>query len=149
MKLVEVESKRISGLSIRTTNATEMNPSAGKIGHLWQEFDNRVDVDYKNGNRVYAVYFDYESDVTGEYSVLAGTDQLNVNSSTKLDTITIQSGKYLVFKATGEIPKIVFETWGKVWEFFLKDGVEHERLYTTDFEYYVNQNEVEICIAVK
>ncbi len=54
-----------------------------------------------------------------------------------------------MFKATGEVPKIVFETWGRVWEYFSKEGVEHERLYTTDFEYYVNQNEIEIYIAVK
>jgi predicted transcriptional regulator YdeE len=149
MKLVEIDEKRIIGLSIRTTNEKEMNPSTGKIGYLWQKFDNAVEVDYKNGNRVYAVYFDYDSDANGEYSVLAGTDQLDANSSAKLETVVIQGGKYLRFTATGEVPKIVFETWGRVWEYFSKEDVKYERLYTTDFEYYVNQNEIEVYIAVK
>lgn len=149
VKLVEIDKKRISGFSIRTTNAKEMNPSTGRIGPLWKEFDDKVEVDYKNGNRVYGVYFNYESDATGEFSVLAGTDQLDANSSTKLESIVIQSGKYLVFTASGDIQKIIFDTWGRVWEYFSKEDAKYTRLYTTDFEYYVNQNEIEICIAVK
>lgn len=137
------------GLSTRTTNAREMNSSTGSIGPLWKEFDEKVEVDYKNGNRVYGVYFHYESDATGEYSVLAGTDQLDAASSSKLETKAIQSGKYLMFTAKGDIPKIVFETWGRVWEYFSKKDAKYERLYTTDFEYYVNQNEIEVYIAVK
>jgi len=149
MKLVEIDEKRISGLSIRTTNAKEMNPSTGRIGPLWKEFDDKVEVDYKNGNHVYGVYFGYESDTTGEFSVLAGTDQLDANSSSKLETIVIQSGKYLVFTARGDIPKIIFDTWGRVWEYFSKKDAKYERLYATDFEYYVNQNEIEVYIAIK
>lgn len=149
MKLVERDEKRIIGISTRTTNSNEMNPSTGRIGSLWKEFDDKVQVDYKNGNRVYGVYFDYESDANGEYSVLAGTDQLDAISSTKLETIVIRSGKYVMFNAKGDIPRIVFETWGRVWEYFSKKDAEYERLYTTDFEYYVNQNEIEVYIAVK
>ncbi|MFZ5908594.1 MAG: GyrI-like domain-containing protein [Chloroflexota bacterium] len=149
MKLVEIAEKRIIGLSTRTTNAKEMNPSTGSIGPLWEEFDDKVEVDYKNGSRVYGVYFNYESDETGEFSILAGTDQLDANSSTKLETIVIQSGKYLVFTAKGDIPRIVFDTWGRVWGYFSKKDAKYERSYTTDFECYVNQNEIEVFIAVK
>lgn len=149
MNVVTIDEKRIIGLVARTTNAKEMNPATGKIGALWKEFDEQVKVDYKNGNRVYAVYFDYESDVTGEYSVLAGTDQLDANSTTQLVTTVIQNGKYLVFTAQGDIPKIVFDTWAQVWEYFSKKDAKYERLYTTDFEYYKSQNEIEIYIAVK
>lgn len=149
MKIVEIDEKRIVGLSTRTTNAKEMNPSTGSIGPLWKEFDEKVEVDYKNGNRVYGVYFNYESDVNGEYSILAGTDQLDAYFSTKLETIAIQKGKYLVFTAKGDISRIVFETWGRIWEYFAKKDVKYERLYTTDFEYYVNQNEIRVYIAVK
>jgi predicted transcriptional regulator YdeE len=149
MKLVEINEKRVIGLSTRTTNAKEMNPSTGRIAPLWKEFDDRVEVDYKNGHRVYGVYFHYESDATGEFSVLSGTNQLDANSSTNLETIVIQSGKYLMFSAKGDIPKIVFDTWGKVWEYFSNNDAEYERLYTTDFEHYVNQNEIEVYISVK
>lgn len=63
MELAEIDEKRISGLSIRTTNAKEMNPSMGKIGPLWKEFDEKVEIDYKNGNRVYGVYLERFGDV--------------------------------------------------------------------------------------
>lgn len=149
MKLVEINEKRIIGLSTRTTNSREMNPGTAKIGSLWKEFDDKVEVDYRNGGRVYGVYFNYESDATGEYSVLAGTDQLDAKTSTELEAIVIQSGRYLVFTAKGDIPRIVIETWGRVWEYFSKKDAQYERSYTTDFEYYVNQNEIEVYIAVK
>ena len=84
-----------------------------------------------------------------ENVVLAGTDQPGVNSKCELETIVIQSGRYLVFTAKGDIPKIVIDTWKEIWEYFARKDAEYERLYTTDFEYYVNQNEIEIYIAVK
>lgn len=149
MKLVEVNEKTIRGLSIRTTNENEMNPATGKIGPLWKDFDEKVEVEYKRGNRVYGVYFNYESNETGEFSVLAGTDQPDIRATCELETVVIQNGKYLVFTAKGDIPKIVIDTWGKIWEYFASNDAKYERLYTTDFEYYVNQNEIEIYIAVK
>lgn len=149
MKLVEKDEQRIIGLSTRTTNTKEMDPTTGRIGPLWKEFDDKVEVDYQKGNRVYGVYFNYESDATGEYSVLAGTDQLEAKTSADLETIIIRSGKYLVFSAKGDIPRIVFETWGRIWEYFSKNDAEYERSYTTDYEHYVNQNEIDVYIAVK
>ena len=64
MKLVELNEKSISGLSNRTTNETEMNLSTGRIGPLWSDFDEKVEVDYKNGNRVYGVYFKQHSSLS-------------------------------------------------------------------------------------
>ncbi len=149
MKLVEVTEKRIIGLSARTTNAKEMNPATGRIGSLWKEFDRKVQVDYRNGGRVYGVYFNYDSDAAGGYSVLAGTDQLDARATTELETIIIQSGKYLVFTAKGDVPGIVVDAWKRAWETFSKQDTEFERAYTTDFEYYVNQSEIELHIAVQ
>ncbi|GLX79219.1 hypothetical protein tinsulaeT_25590 [Thalassotalea insulae] len=51
-----------------------MSPDNGKIPALWQEFNNKVPVNYPQGERVYGVYFDYESDHTGKFTVLAGFD---------------------------------------------------------------------------
>ncbi len=42
-----------------------------------KKFGNNIASD-KNGNRVYSVYFNYESDVSGEFTVLADTDQANI-----------------------------------------------------------------------
>jgi len=148
MEIELIEEKKIKGLKIRTANEFEMNPATGKIAGLWQKFDDKVDVDYRNGNRVYGVYFNYESDASGEFTVLAGTDQLNADSDEILETVVIPSGKYLVFHALGEMPEIVINTWGEIWEYFSQENTEYKRLYTTDFEYYINQNEIKVCIAV-
>ena len=149
MKIEIVEEKVITGLTIRTTNEKEMNPSTGQILKLWQRFDNTVEVDYQCGNRVYGVYYDYESDATGEFNVLAGTDQSDCNSTATLETIKIESGKYAVFQAKGAMPQIVIETWGKVWAYFSDEASELKRLYTTDFEYYVYEDEIKVYIAVE
>jgi len=134
------ELKKISGISIRTNNVDEVNPITAKIGALHQRFDKEVAVDYKKGERVYAIYYDYESDASGNYSVLAGFD--GDNKESKLEVIDIQAGRYLVFSAKGEMPKIVIDTWGEIWNYFSSNNCEHQRLYTTDFEYYKNQDEV-------
>ena len=149
MELREAKEKKISGLTARTSNADEMNPATARIGRLWREFDKSVAVDYRNGNRVYAVYYEYASDANGEYTVLAGTDQQNARSARPLETTVIPAGKYLVFRAAGEVPEIVLQTWGRVWEYFSRKDAEYERSYQADFEYYVNQNEIEIHIGVR
>ena len=148
MKIVQIDEQRINGISIRTTNENEMNSEKSRIGALWQTFDNNVSVDYKNGKRVYGIYYNYESDANGEFSVLAGTDQ-DDTSTCELEKINILSGQYLVFEAKGEMPQVVIDTWGEIWAYFSNEEVEYKRAYTTDFEYYKNQNEIEVCIAVK
>jgi predicted transcriptional regulator YdeE len=73
MKIEVIDEKQIYGLSVRTTNTNEMNPETAKIGKTWQKFDSEVSVDYQGGERVYGVYYDYESDANGKFTVLAGT----------------------------------------------------------------------------
>jgi predicted transcriptional regulator YdeE len=149
MELRFVSEKTINGLSVRTDNATEMDPNQGKIGRLWQTFDETVPVDYKNGERVYGVYSDYESDHTGKFTVLAGFDGSTFPSNSNLKPITIPEANYLVFKHKGEMPQIAIDAWTEVWNYFSQDKMPHQRLYSTDFEYYPNGNEIEVHIAVK
>jgi predicted transcriptional regulator YdeE len=141
--------KTIHGLSVKTDNATEMDPKNGQIGALWQTFDKTVAVDYKNGERVYGVYSQYESDHTGKFTVLAGFDGSISSTDAPLETIKIPDGKYLVFTQKGEMPQIAIDAWTQVWNYFIGDNVEHHRLYSTDFEYYPNANEIEVHIAIK
>ena len=126
-----------------------MNPTLGKIPQLWVQFDRNVQVDYPNGNRVYGVYYNYESDASGEFSVLAGTDQADCKSSIELEYVKIHKGKYLVFHAEGPMPQVVLETWGKIWDYFSNKDTEHKRAYTTDFEYYLSESEIKIFISLK
>ncbi len=37
MKIIQVAEKQINEMSIRTTNANEMNPDKAKIGAVWRQ----------------------------------------------------------------------------------------------------------------
>jgi len=150
MRVEEIEEKIIYGISTRTKNSNEMNPKTAKIGALWQKFDSTVKVNYKDDERVYGVYYNFESDANGEFDVLTGYK----TSSDKLDAIKIQKGKYLVFNKTFEETddntriQAIIETWGKIWEYFSNEDSQYKRVYKTDFEYYKGQNEIEIYISI-
>ncbi|REL28111.1 AraC family transcriptional regulator [Thalassotalea euphylliae] len=166
MEVKSIDSKTIYGICTRTNNATEMSPN-GKIPALWQTFDRQVAVDYPGGERVYGAYFDYASDQHGDFTVLAGYDAKNSTPKAQADesltTITIPSGRYLVFRQQGEMPQIAIDVWTEVWHFFEgrkfegeklggkdvnTDTPRYQRLFTTDFEYYPNANEIEVYIAI-
>jgi len=149
MTIRKISEKILHGLSIRTDNETEMSADKGKIGTLWQQFDKAVDVDYKSGERVYGVYFDYESDASGQFTVLAGFDGKSFPTSIPLQKVVIRAGQYLVFKHKGEMPQIAIDGWTEVWNYFANPEVKHQRAYSTDFEFYPNHNEIEIHIAIK
>jgi len=150
MRVEEIEDKLIYGITTRTKNSDEMNQKTAKIGAIWQEFDSSVEVNYKDGQRVYGVYYNYESDANGEFNVLAGYEVSNIN----LDNVKIQKGKYLVFSKTfqenndARRVQAIIETWGEIWEYFLDEDSEYKRVYTTDFEYYKGPNEIEIYISI-
>lgn len=149
MRRVTVAEKEIYGISVRTSNANEFNPETAKIAALYQNFDKTVPVDYKNGARVYGLYYGYESDHNGEFSVLAGTDQPAASPARFLEKVKITGGDYLVFEAKGRVPQVVIDTWARIWDYFANDKSEYQRAYTTDFEYYKSQDEIDIYIALK
>lgn len=127
-----------------------MNPETAIIGKTWQKFDSEVPVDYQGGERVYGVYYNYESDANGEFTVLVGTTRPN----SSLENVTIQKGEYLVFdgKASTADDKgrvqTVIDTWGKVWSYFGSSHSKYKRAYRTDFEYYKNQTAISIYISI-
>lgn len=150
MRVEEIEDKLIYGIATRTKNSDEMKQESAKIGTIWQEFDATVEVNYKEGQRVYGVYYNFESDANGEFDVLAGYEVSNIN----LDNVKIQKGKYLVFskifQENNDAARVqaIIETWGKIWEYFLNEDSQYKRVYTTDFEYYKCPNEIEIYISI-
>lgn len=148
MEVRNVSKQTVRGISTRTNNTAEMSPH-GKIPDLWQLFDARVPVDYQGGERVYGVYYNYESDHAGMFNVLAGFDGASLPSDITLEEITIPYGKYLVFVERGDMPQIAIDAWTKVWEHFTRDDCPHQRLYNIDFEYYANGNQIEVHIAIK
>ncbi|TEW53323.1 AraC family transcriptional regulator [Psychromonas sp. RZ22] len=148
MQLKHSAEKVVYGVSTRTDNATEMDPEKAKIGALHQLFDSSVKVDYQNGERVYGVYFDYESDHTGRFNVLSGFDGKPLAHQT-LEKVVLPDANYLVFMQQGEMPQAVINAWMEVWEFFANEQSAYQRAYTVDFEFYSGPDQVELHIAVK
>ncbi len=152
MKQVQLETKVLKGISTRTANKNEMSPDTAKIGALWQTFDQTVSVDYKNGERVYGVYTDYESDMDGEFTVLAAYDG-KASGTDNLEKVTIEAGKYLCFEAVAQTEddagraQAIIQTWGEVWQYFSHEP-DYKRAYTTDFEFYNGPAKIEIYIAI-
>lgn len=147
MKLTDIQEFQVAGYSVRTTNAQEMQQETAKIGALWGGFYAQAMPTLTPTATIYGVYSNYESDYTGEFTVLAGSDALAENTS--LDRCQIQAGRYLVFTEQGSMPQAVIDAWGKVWQYFSNPNSPHQRAYCTDFEKYVGTDQVEIYIGVK
>jgi predicted transcriptional regulator YdeE len=144
MKQIERKAKTIYGLKVRTTNEKEMNPDTAQIGALWGAFFEKVMPNVPEGTGGYGVYTNYESDASGAFDVLAGTEV----EIAGLESVTLQSGKYLCFEAKGTLPQAVIETWGEIWSYFTAADCPHTRAFDTDFEYYLSESEAEIYIGI-
>ena len=147
--LVQLDAFEVAGLPIRTSNLIESSDKA-QIPRLWSDFfaqdlfgiEERI-----QGSPVYGVYTNYDSDHTGYFDVVAGV-KVTAAPKTHLQTITINAGDYLVFDTHGAMPQRMIEGWQKVWAYFTDDA-PHTRLYTTDFEQMIDENDMKIFIAVK
>ena len=149
-KTIELHPFSVSGISVRTINSDEAQPSKAKLPKLWGQFysqDLTEKMPYKvDGSLVYGVYSEYESDASGHYTTTAGVQVSKAPIG--FDSIEIHGGQYLVFEAKGPIPQILFDTWASIWSFFERSK-DVRRCFTTDFEKYLGPNEVAIHIAVK
>ncbi len=142
--------KVVYGVAAITTNANEMTPDTGKIPALWQQFKHQVKVDFKQGERLYGVYSQYESDIHGEFTVLAGSDK----PMEGLSKVVVPEDLYLCFKAVASEPtdservSTVIGLWGQVWQYFSQDNMADQRAYQVDFEHYASPTEVCVYISI-
>ncbi|PIR17597.1 MAG: transcriptional regulator [Deltaproteobacteria bacterium CG11_big_fil_rev_8_21_14_0_20_49_13] len=148
-----VKSKHITGICVRTKNEKEMNPSTAQLPRFWGKFHQEElisKIPYKlSSSPVYGVYHNYETDLNGEYSVIAGveTDGRD-DKDNDYSSVRIEDGKYLVFEGRGAMPVTVINIWKTIWEYFSSPDVP-KRAYTTDYEVYKGPDEVAIYIAIK
>ena len=141
----------IVGISCRTSNAPEAGPQ--DIPRLWGRFYNEDimnKIPNKASHEVIALYCDYEGDYTKPYSIVIGCPVNSVEVVPPgMVAKTIPSGSFAVFRAVGEHPASLIETWGKIWQTELK------RSYTGDYEFYGDKyisgspKEVEVLIAIE
>ena len=144
---------KIIGIETRTTN---QNGQAMKdIGGLWNQFySENIQSKILNAvnSNVYAIYTDYESDYTGEYTTLLGLEvSLLDEIPSGLVGREFPKQNFKRFLAKGAMPQAVAEAWQKIWE----QDKELNRLYQYDYELYTEKSqqgdlsEVEIFIGVK
>lgn len=147
MYITHINEKKVIGIKVRTKNADEMISEISKISGLWHQFYADIAPQLERDANIFGVYSNYESDFTGEFDVLAGSDIFK--SDIERDSVTIQAGKYLVFDGKGSTPQVVSDTWSKIWNYFGSDVSGHIRAYTTDFELYKSDSHIQIFISIK
>lgn len=154
------------GISVRTTNIAEISHDTAKLGRLWQKFYQGHVSHIEEGEDIYGIYHNYESDDDiGAFDVVASwkvgsqqgeQDQLSKDATLNtgsMMTVTIPAGKYLVFSEHGNMPNTVMNAWERVWEYFNDPSCEHIRAYDVDFEHYIDGNlvygQVDVYIGIE
>jgi predicted transcriptional regulator YdeE len=121
------------GIERRTCNAD--GRCLKDIPACWQEF-----LATKAASRIphrarppvmYAIYSEYTTDWTGEYSYLLGCGVTKTDKIPKgLAARHIPAQTYAHFRAQGPMPDAVVGVWGGIW------GTDLPRTYLCDFEVY-------------
>lgn len=157
------EAMACSGISVRTTNNAEISQETAKLGRLWQKFYQNQAGQLPEGEDIYGVYHNYESeDLVGAFDVVAGwktdgeqesSDNDNTANAANIVTVNIPAGKYLVFSEEGRMPYTVMNAWEKAWTYFNDRSCEHTRTFDVDFEHYVGGNleygQVDVYIGIE
>jgi predicted transcriptional regulator YdeE len=140
---------RILGSSVRTNHGLESNPETGRIPSLWQTFMQQGgtgSIPDASSPVVYAAYSDYESDVSGDYTLTLGT--ASEAEDANLNPVTLPAGKYLVFEEAGPAPACTIQAWQTIWAYFADPNCEHTRAYNADFEMYTAAEGVSVYIGI-
>lgn len=148
--VIQKPSLIVIGIECRTSNAPEAAPH--DIPRHWGRFANEEilnKIPNKASSEVIALYCDYESDHTQPYSFVIGCQVSSLKILPKgMVAKAIPSSSYAVFRAIGEHPKSLIDTWGKIWQ---QQGLK--RTYIGDYEVYGDKfasekPEVEIWIGI-
>jgi predicted transcriptional regulator YdeE len=139
MKIQHQPGFHVAGITARTNNAHEMS-GKGKIGDLWQEFlqpNVAAKIPNKIGGDLIALYTDYETDHTGDYTYLLGVPVLSDESLPASLTLKhVPAGRYAVFTSgRGPVKQVVPEIWQRILSMSPEElgGI---RAFKTDYEIY-------------
>ena len=149
-EIVEVSTKTMAGISIRTTN--ENMQAVNDIRKLWEEFWNKNIFSFtenRKNNKIYGVYTNYEGDFTKPYDFYACCEiSSKGNNNDEFSVISVPGSKYAKFSLRGNYDESSEKLWNVIWETKL------DRKYTCDFEVYHNDGNdpenrlLEIYVAV-
>lgn len=139
---VQFPTVTLVGLTVRTNNKNEMDPSAAKIeklaGAYWRnQMANNIQHRVSPGV-TYAAYTDFDGDENDDYTYFIGevVGSLNDQDLTHFKTIAISAGHYQKFTTDpGAMPGVVISAWQNIWKMSESD-FGGKRRYITDFEVY-------------
>ena len=124
---------------VRTNNFSE--DMGMKIGQVWQESMAKI----AGASPIYAIYHEYESDFSGDYTFSLAVEQVSEGPSVVLED------NYEVFPVEpGETPnnqENIAKVWQKIWR--MEESGQLNRCYTADFEKYEQDGSMAIYIAVR
>lgn len=132
---------KLVGISVRTNNALEMDPTTGRIGPLVAEYFDMLVANSipnrENPGVTMCCYTDYDSDEIGEYLYFVGEVVSSFDGvPERLATLTVPASNYVKFTTEeGPMPNIVFSAWQEIWKMTASD-IGGERAYQVDFEVY-------------
>lgn len=133
---------KLIGLTIRTNNKQEMEPKTSKIAYLAQDYwQNAIGNEFKhrvNPGTTYAVYTEYDSDETGDYTYFIGeaVHSFKEQDLSRFKSLSIPQQHYQKFTTkAGQIPKVVIEAWQAIWQ-MSPQNLEGHRNYLVDFEVF-------------
>lgn len=110
-----------------------------KFINMWKESFSSID----QPEIVYGLYYNYESNYKGDYTVGAAIKSTNDNN----DTIKVpDNSKYRKFPVDKHDKDGIVHTWQKIWD--LEEKHKIDRAYTYDYEKYYPNGEKEIYIAI-
>jgi predicted transcriptional regulator YdeE len=143
----------VAGFEVRTSNALEANSATARIPALWQSFNSAefyAKVPRKLAKeKPFAVYFNYDSDSAGFYSVAVGYQVPGLNDVAEgLVGLNVPPGRYLLFTADGNPALSVPAAWQAIWEYFKQPGAP-KRAYSYDYEVYESSIRASIFIAIQ
>lgn len=135
----------VIGISCRTSNAP--NRASTDIPKLWMKFYSEnisALIPNKASDQGIAVYCDYESDFTGEYTLVLGCPVTSLdNVPDGLVAKTIPSGTYAKFVCAGKPPESVFTTWQTIWQ-----EKNLNRSYIADYELYTSPEDISVFVGI-
>lgn len=152
MQNVKIESFKVIGITVRTTN--ENGQAAQDIPQLWGRFMAEgilEKIPHKIDDSILSIYTNYESDHTKPYDTIIGcrVSSLNIVPEGMVGR-SFDGGTYTKFVSKGDLTKdAVYNTWKEIW------NTDLNRTYKADFDVYGEKaqhptnGEIDIFVGIK
>lgn len=138
--IITIPEIKLVGLKVRTNNMAEFNPESTKIMPTVQTYFQNFATkspNITNPGKFYSVYFEYESDHTGDYSYFFGEEVSDFSNVLEgLETYTVPTQTYSMFTTEyGPMPDVVINAWQEIWT-MNDQNLKGKRNYKADLEIY-------------